>query len=243
MIALQSHIDSIAIISAGASHGQPDHPKTRRSRQSLSAAAFGAKWPLGGRGGPGDPGRASSGPPLFRMASSQTVAPLAARARPPKARQRDRPAPHHPDHRRRHRRLQGAGFDPAAQGTTYRRPLRADQGRAAIRHPACRQRAVAWARLHRPVRSRQRIRCRSYSSGTRKRPDRGGARDRRPDGEDGAGPCRRSRQRDPARGQPADPAGAGDEPPDVEQCRDPPQRRTARPRRHRHDRTQCRRNG
>ena len=40
-------------------------------------------------------------------------------------------------------------------------------------------------------------------------------------------PCRRSRQRHPARRQPADPAGAGDEPPDVEQCRDPPQRRAA----------------
>ena len=32
---------------------------------------------------------------------------------------------------------------------------------------------------------------------------------------------------DPARGQPADPAGAGDESADVEQCRDPPQRRAA----------------
>ena len=41
-------------------------------------------------------------------------------------------------------------------------------------------------------------------------------------------PCRRSRHRHPARGQPADPAGAGDEPADVEQCRDPPQRRAAR---------------
>ena len=41
-------------------------------------------------------------------------------------------------------------------------------------------------------------------------------------------PCRRSRQRHSARGQPADPAGAGDEPADVEQCRDPPQRRAAR---------------
>ena len=81
--------------------------------------------------------------------------------------------------------------------------------------------------LHRSVRSRERVRCRPYSPGARLRSDRGGAGHRRPDGEDGAGPCRRSRQRDPARGQPADPAGAGDEPADVEQRRDPPQCRAA----------------
>ena len=54
-----------------------------------------------------------------------------------------RPGPRHPDHRRRHRRLQVAGPDPAAEGAAHRRPLRADQGRAAIRHAACGQRAVA----------------------------------------------------------------------------------------------------
>ena len=91
--------------------------------------------------------------------------------------------------------------------------------------PLVRQRAVARARLYRSVRSRERVRRRPYPSRARLRPDRGGACDRRPDGEDGAGPCRRSRQRHPARGQPADPAGAGDEPADVEQRRDPPQRR------------------
>ena len=149
-------------------------------------------------------------------------------SRAPRARRCDRPGPRHPDHRRRHRRLQGAGPDPAAEGAAHPRPLRADQGRAAIRHAACRQRAVERARLHRSVRSRERVRRRPYPSRPRLRPDRGGAGDRGPDGQDGAGPCRRSRQRHPARGQPADPAGAGDEPADVEQCRDPPQCRAAR---------------
>ena len=151
--------------------------------------------------------------------------------------------PRHPDHRRRHRRLQVAGPDPAAQGAAHPRPLRADQGRAAIRHAAFGQRAVERACLHRPVRPRERVRRRPYPAGARLRPDRGGAGDRGPDGEDGERPCRRSRQRHSARGQPADPAGAGDEPADVEQCRDPPQRRAAAARRHRHDRAQCRRNG
>ena len=43
--------------------------------------------------------------------------------------------------------------------------------------------------------------------------------------------------------EPADPAGARDEPPDVEQRRHPPQRAAASARRHPHDRPQCRRNG
>jgi len=42
------------------------------------------------------------------------------------------------------------------------------------------------------------------------------ARDRRPDGQDRQWPCRRSCQRDPARGEPPDPAGSGDESVDVE---------------------------
>ena len=68
--------------------------------------------------------------------------------------------------------------------------------------------------------------------GARLRSDRGGARHRRPDGEDGEWPRRRSRQRHPACGEQADPAGAGDEPADVEQRRDPPQCGAAAPRRH-----------
>ena len=95
--------------------------------------------------------------------------------------------PRHPDHRRRHRRLQVAGPDPAAEGAPHSRPLRADQSRAAIRHAAFGQRAVERARLHRPVRSRERVRRRPYPPGARLRPDRGGAGDRGPDGEDGAG--------------------------------------------------------
>ncbi len=80
----------------------------------------------------------------------------------------------------------------------------------------------------------QRVRRRPYPSGARMRSDRGGAGDRRPDGEDGAGPRRRSRQRDPAGGQPADPAGARHEPADVEQPRHPPQRAAAPARRRFH---------
>ena len=56
---------------------------------------------------------------------------------------RHRRAPRHPDHRRRHRRLQGAGSDPAAEGAAHPCPLRADQGGAAIRHAAGGQRPVA----------------------------------------------------------------------------------------------------
>ncbi len=62
MIAMQSSNDSIAIIAAKCRHGQPDHPKTRRRRQSLSPPALGQQRPLGRGGGPGDPGRADPGP-------------------------------------------------------------------------------------------------------------------------------------------------------------------------------------
>ena len=151
--------------------------------------------------------------------------------------------PRHPDHRRRHRRLQGARPDPAPEGARHPRPLRADQGRAAIRHAAGRRRAGGRALLHGSVRCPERVRRRAYPPRARLRPDHRRARDRRPDGEDGAGPCRRSRQRHPARDQPAGAAGAGDEPADVDQCRDPAQRRAAPPRRRRLDRPECRRDG
>ena len=123
-------------------------------------------------------------------------------------------------------------------------PLRADQGRAAVRHPADRQRAVATSAAT-PTCS---IRESEFDAGHIRL-----ARDCdlivvAPATADlmakmAQRPCRRSRHRHPARGQPADPAGAGDEPADVEQCRDPPQRRAARTRWRRHDRPQCRRNG
>ena len=107
-------------------------------------------------------------------------------------------------------------------------PLRADPRGAAIRHAACRPARSSGERAyHRPVRSRERVRCRPYPAGARLRPDRGGAGDRRPDGQDGQRPCRRSRHRRPARDRQADPAGARDEPAHVEQCRDPAQRRAA----------------
>src|SRR6516225_3884779 len=57
---------------------------------------------------------------------------------------------------------------------------------APVPHPACGERAFRRARLYRPVRSRKRVRCRPYQAGTRLRPDRGGAGDRRFDVQDGA---------------------------------------------------------
>ena len=230
---------SIASITVGNAHGQPHHPKTRRRHSRRAAAAGGPQRPLGGRRGAGDPARGSP-----TSICDRSPAGFAGPCRTVGfARRGERACARHPDHRRRHRRLQGAGPDPAAEGAAHSRPLRADPRRPAVRHPAQRQRTVERARLRRSVRSGQRVRRRPYPPRPRLRPDRGGARNRRPDGEDGAGPCRRSRQRHPARGQPADPAGAGDEPADVEQCRDPPQCRAAATRRHRHGRAQCRRDG
>ena len=84
--------------------------------------------------------RADPGPPDCRRHRSP---PAAAPAPAPQPAGATGERARHPDHRRRHRRLQGAGPDPAAEGAAHPRPLRADQGRAAIRHAACRQRAVA----------------------------------------------------------------------------------------------------
>ena len=132
-----------------------------------------------------------------------------------------RRAPRHADHRRRHRRLQVARSDPPAEGPAHARALRADARRAAVRHAAFGQRAGRRALLHRPVRSAERVRRRPHPPCARLRPDRRGARDRRPDGEDGERPCRRSRHRHPARDRSADRAGAGDEPADVVERRRP----------------------
>ena len=66
--------------------------------------------------------------------------------------------------------------------------------------------------LHRPVRSRERVRRRPHPAGARRRSDRGRAGDRRPDGQDGGRPCRRSRHRRAARDRPAGADRAGDEP-------------------------------
>ena len=68
-------------------------------------------------------------------------------------------------------------------------------GGAAVRHAARGRRAGRRARLHRPVRSAERIRRRPHPAGARGRADRGGAGDRRSDGADGARPRRRSRHR------------------------------------------------
>jgi phosphopantothenoylcysteine decarboxylase / phosphopantothenate---cysteine ligase len=48
------------------------------------------------------------------------------RQRGPARRRGGGSAPPYPDHWRRHRRLQGAGPDPQAQGAAFPRPLRAD---------------------------------------------------------------------------------------------------------------------
>ena len=184
--------------------------------------------PLRRRGGPGDPARdhpewrrirRPSGPPRGRPAT-YCPGPPAARTRPI---------------RPRVTLIIGGGIAAykaldlirRLKERQIRRPLRADPCRAAIRHAAAASALSHERGLHRPVRSRERVRCRPHPPRARLRSDRGGAGDRRSDGEDGAGPCRRSRQRHPARGGPTDPAGAGDESADVEQCRDPPQCRAA----------------
>ena len=79
----------------------------------------------------------------FDFAAAPSAAPPPARRPLPRsgAARRCGSGPRHADHRRRHRRLQVAGPDPAAQGAQHSRPLRADQGRAAIRHAAFGQRA------------------------------------------------------------------------------------------------------
>ena len=88
---------------------------------------------------------AVTGPPRFATARLPGRCPRPAAGAASAAR-RAAACPRHPDHRRRHRRLQGARPDPAAEGAAHSRPLRADPRRAAIRHAACRQRAVERAR-------------------------------------------------------------------------------------------------
>ena len=74
-----------------------------------------------------------------------------------------------------------------------------DQGGAGVRDAAVGRRDRGRACLHRPVRSGIRIRRRPHPAGARHRSRRGRARDRRPDGQDGERPCRRSRDRRAAR--------------------------------------------
>ena len=90
---------------------------------------------------------------------------------------------------------------------------------------------------------KSRIRRRPYPARARHRSRHRGARHRRPDGEDGGRPCRRSRDRGAARHRQADPDRAGDEPDDV--GAPATQRNLAQldRRRRRDRRAQCRRDG
>ena len=83
------------------------------------------------------------------------------------------------------------------------------------------------ARLHRSVRCAERIRRRPYPARARHRSHRGGAGDRRPDGEDGGRPRRRSRHRRAAGDRQADPDRAGHEPAHVGRQGDAAQSRAA----------------
>ena len=67
-------------------------------------------------------------------------------------------------------------------------------------------------RVHRSVRRRDRIRRRPHPAGARDRSGRRGAGDRRPDGQDGGRPCRRSRHRGAARDRSPGADRAGHEP-------------------------------
>ena len=165
-----------------------------------------------------------------RREATAPAEPAQCTARPPRKprRRRDRTAATHPPHhRRRHRRLQVARPDPAAAGARRRCACVLTSGGAAIRHAAVGRRARGRARLHRPVRPDERVRRRPYPARARHRSDRGRARDRRPDGEDGGRPCRRSRHRGAARDRQAGPARAGDESAHVEQPGDAAQPRPA----------------
>ena len=99
------------------------------------------------------------------------------------------------DHRRRHRRLQVARSHPPAEGARLCRALHSHKGGRAFRHAAVGRRDRRRARVHRSVRSGERIRRRSHPARARDRSDRGRAGDRRPDGEDGERARRRSRHR------------------------------------------------
>ena len=131
-------------------------------------------------------------------------------------------------HRRRHRGLQIARPDPPAAGPRRDGALHPHRGGAGVRHAARRRRARGRPGVHRPVRSEIRIRRRPYPARARHRSRRGGARHRRPDGEDGGRPCRRSRDRGAARHRQADPDRAGDEPDDVGAQGDAAQSRATR---------------
>ena len=125
---------------------------------------------------------------------------------------RDGSAPDPPHHRRRDRGLQVARPDPPPARARLRGARGDDQGGAGVRHAAVGRRDRGRARRSPTCSIRQRVRRRAHPARARHRSRRGRARDRRPDGEDGERPCRRSRDRGAARDRQADPARARHEP-------------------------------
>ena len=116
-------------------------------------------------------------------------------------------------HRRRHRRLQIARSHPPPAGSRRARALHPHAGGGAFRHAACGRRAGRRARLHRFVRSAERVRRRPYPHGARHRPDRGRAGDRGPDRQHGVRACADDLATAVLLGdRQAGPARAGDEP-------------------------------
>ena len=163
----------------------------------------------------------------------------AACSRSPMPEPRSRQQARAPDHRRRHRRLQIARSDPAAEGARARRALHPHRSGAGIHHAALRRRALGRAGVHGLVRRHDRARRRPHPAGARGRSRGGGAGDRRPYGQDGGRARLRSRGGGVAGDRPAGAAGAGDEPADVGASGNPAQPGAAPGRRHRRDRTEC----
>ena len=120
----------------------------------------------------------------------------------------------------RHRRLQGAGTDPPAARPRLRRHLRADRGGRAVRHAAVAAGTERGQGLHRPVLADRRERDGAHPALAQRRPGGGGAGLGRHPGEDGGGPCGRSRLDAAAGDRQAGAGGAGDERADVAACGD-----------------------
>ena len=137
--------------------------------------------------------------------------------------------PHDPaHHRRRHRGLQIARPDPPAARARHRGARGDDRGGAEVHHAAIGRRDRRRASVHGSVRRAIGVRRRPYPARPRSEPDRGGARHRRPDGEDGERPGRRPRLCGAARHRQDDRAGARNESVDVEQQGDAAKHRATR---------------
>ena len=219
---MQSYADAIILAEQGAIRwpASPSGSLTISSKRCCACARRGtaARWKTrcasscGRR--PTDAGRDDSRPSPSRPASR-------ARQKAPAAAAQMQAHPSH--HRRRHRRLQIARSHPPLAGPRRAGALRSHGGRAAFRDAARRRRALRRTRLHGFVRCAERVRRRPYSPRARHRSHRRRAGDRRPDGENGGRPRRRSCQRRAAGDRQADPDRAGDE----SRACGPPRRRSA----------------